>query len=194
MAGSKVAFASLKALGEEKVGRIDDMLKKGMPASQIAAIIHNEWGDLKQLRPDSVKKTLERYRGTELRDRVVADIAGASQGMRTSTLQKRASAMDSLQELVDIQTTRFKKMLVKEQTMPLLLKNVSDEGRLLKEMLVELGRLQLETGVLHRAPKKITGQLTDNDGKVSMFEWTQEQEDLFKSIGADAGYVHVQEA
>jgi hypothetical protein len=109
-----------------------------------------------------------------------------------STLHKKMSAMDSLQELVDIQTGRYKKLLVKEQAGPLLLRQVSDEGRLLKEMLVELGRLQLETGVLHRVPKKVSGTLTDAAGQVSTFEWTQEQEELFKSIGGEAHDVRLQ--
>ena len=56
-----------------------------------------------------------------------------------------------------------------------------DEGRLLKEMLVELGRLQLETGVLARAPKKITAP-SDPNGGVQTFEWTQEQEALFNEL------------
>ena len=183
------AFKALKDLGPDRVAAIDEMLTRGIVASQVASIIQDEWKLLPAIKHDSVKKMLERYRKSELRDRIVAQIAGASEGVRASTLQKRASALESLQELVDIQTGRFKKMLVKEQVGPLLLKQVSDEGRLLKEMLVELGRLQLETGVLARAPKKVTGTVTDGAGQVSTFEWTQEQDELFRSIEGSLGYV-----
>jgi hypothetical protein len=183
------AFKSLKELGPEKVAAIDEMLTKGIVASQVATIIRDDWKLLQEVKHESVKKMLERYRKSELRDRIVQQIAGANNGVRASTLQRRASAMENLQELVEIQTGRFKKMLVKEQMAPLLLKQVSDEGRLLKEMLVELGRMQLETGILARAPKKVTGTVTDGSGQVSTFEWTQEQDELFRSIEEGRGYV-----
>ncbi len=189
MTGASEAFKSLKELGPDKMAAIDEMLTRGVVAAQVASIIQDEWGMLGGIKRDSVKKTLERYRKSELRDRIVAQIAGASDGLRASTLQKRASALDSLQELVEIQTGRFKKMLAREAQGPLLLKQVSDEGRLLKEMLVELGRLQLETGVLSRAPKKVTGTVTDATGQVSNFQWTQEQDELFRSIEQEGGYV-----
>lgn len=183
------AFKALKELGADRMAAIDEMLTRGVVASQVASIIRDEWQLLGGIKHDSVKKMLERYRKSELRERIVAQIAGASEGVRASTLQKRASALDSLQELVDIQTGRFKKMLAREAQGPLLLKQVSDEGRLLKEMLVELGRLQLETGLLARAPKKVTGTVTDASGQVSNFQWTQEQDELFRSIESEQGYV-----
>ena len=182
-----MAFAALKELGPEKVARIDEMLKKGIVTGQVATIIHDEWKVLTDVKHPTLKRMLERYRKGELRERIVAEIAGATEGTRTSTLQKRVNALDALDELVALQTARYKKMLVKEQAGPLLMKQVSDEGRLLKEMLVELGRLQLETGVLARAPKKVTGSVTDAAGQVSTFEWTTEQEELFKTLDEGRG-------
>ena len=189
MAEQKQAFKALKDIGQDRLAQIDEMLSKGVVASQVAAIIKDEWQLMPTTKLESVKKMLERYRKSELRDRIVNQIAGVTEGMRASTLQKKASALDGLQELVDIQTGRFKKMLAREAMAPLLLKQVSDEGRLLKEMLVELGRLQLETGFLARAPKKVTGSMTDAAGNVSVFEWTQEQEELAKLVDQETHYV-----
>ena len=188
MAVKGEAFKALKDLGKEKLGAIDEMLSKGIVASQVATIIRDDWQLLRDVKHESVKKMLERYRKFELRERIVHQIAGTNEGVRASTLAKRLNALDSLNELVEIQTGRFKKMLQREAQGPLLLKQVSDEGRLLKEMLVELGRLQLETGVLQRAAKKVVGSVTDSDGKVSNFEWTQEQDELFKVLDQEQGY------
>lgn len=184
MAGVGEAFKRLHALGAERVAQIDEMLLKGIPASQVAMVLHGEWKVLTDVKADSVKKMLERYRKTELRARIVHQVAGATQGLRASTLQKRLNAMDELEALVRSQKDRFEKMYMKEKPTPLLMKQVTDEGRLLKEMLVELGRLQLETGVLQRAPKKISGTLTDEHGVQRAFEWTTEQEALFQQIEA----------
>lgn len=191
MPAEKGAYKALKALGPARMGQIDDLLTKGVLARDVAHTIQNEWGLCKELGADWLRKMLERYRRTELRERVVRAVAGATEGVRASTLQKRISALDRLTDLVELQTGRYHKALQLEGRGQLLLKQATEEGRLLKEMLVELGRLQLETGVLQRAPKKVTGTMTDAAGAVSTFEWTQEQEDLFRSIGGEQGYASI---
>ena len=62
------------------------------------------------------------------------------------------------------------------------LKNTTNEIRLLKDMLVDLGRVQMETGLLPRAAKTIKGTVTGADGQIKEFAWTEEQEELFKEI------------
>jgi hypothetical protein len=178
----KLAFSKLHELGEERLGKIDEMLARGMPASQVAMVVQQEWHLWADQKPGTLKKMFERYRRTELRERIVRQVAGVANGMNVRALSRRLNALDELSSLVEVQTGRFRKMLVREQQAPLLLKQVSDEGRLLKEMLVELGKLQLETGVLQRSPRKISGTMTDANGTVQQFEWTVEQEALFKQI------------
>lgn len=174
----KEKFRKLHEIGDERIAELDALLGKGVLPSELATKIQNDWGFLTDLKHDSVKKMLERYRKSELREKVVAQITGVTRDVRTKTLQRRLNAMEELQELVEIQKGRYRKLLVKEQQGPLLLKQVTDEGKLLKEMLVELGKLQLETGLLVRAPKKMTGVMTDEDGNIHHFSWTEEQEEL----------------
>ena len=179
-------FKRLHALGAARIAEIDQMIGRGDLPRDIAQIIQTEWGLLTDVRADSVKKMLERYRKTELRAKVIAQVSGANELVRTKTLQKRLNAMEEIQNLVAVQRGRFEKMLVREHAGPLLLKQVSEEGRLLKDMLVELGKLQLETGLLVRAPKKLTGTLTDEEGNIQRFSWTEEQEALARIIEGQA--------
>jgi hypothetical protein len=179
-------FKRLHALGAARIAEIDQMIGRGDLPRDIAQIIRAEWGLLTDVRADSVKKMLERYRKTELRAKVIAQVSGANELVRTKTMQKRLNAMEEIQNLVAVQRGRFEKMLVREQAGPLLLKQVSEEGRLLKDMLVELGKLQLETGLLVRAPKKLTGTLTDEEGNIQRFSWTEEQEALARIIEGQA--------
>jgi len=185
----KESFKRLHDLGTVRLTEIDRMLGRGNLPRDVARLIQVEWGQLTEVKPDSVKKMLERYRKTQLREKVLAQLAGTNQVVRTATLQKRLNAMEEIQHLVAVQRGRFEKMLVREQAGPLLLKQVSEEGRLLKDMLVELGKLQLETGVLVRAPKKLTGTLTDEEGNIQRFSWTEEQEALARIIEGQVEHV-----
>jgi hypothetical protein len=177
------AFQKIQSLPGKRREQLDDMLLKGIVASEATRIIQAEWKIWLDEKPATIKKRLERYRSSELKKRLVEQVAGATGGLRAATLAQRINAMDELEVLVGQQKVRFSKILqVESKSDSFLLKSATDEGRLLKEMLVELGRLQLETGVLHRAPKKVTGKLTDGNGVEQIFEWTQEQEELFQSI------------
>ena len=178
------AFKRLYAFDEERIEQVNEMLSKGLPASQVAQVIQSEWGLLADLKPDSVKKMLERYRKTDLRERILAQVAGVTEGMHTTTLAKRVSALEELTDLATVQKGRYQKAVQLEAGKPLLLKQATEEGRLLKEILVELGRLQLDTGVLARVPRRITGQVIDEGGRVRQFEWTEEQEALYREIDA----------
>lgn len=179
-------FQNLKSLGEDRLHEIDSRLVSGEPCSVIAQTIQNEWGKLKDIKPASLKKTLERYRETELRERTLARIAEAQRGQAIKTVQKRLNALEEMEELVKKQVLVFDKVLMRESQLPegIVLKDRRDEARLLKDMIVDLGRLQLETGLLARAPKTIKGHMTSPDGEVRQFEWTEEQEELYRAIEA----------
>jgi hypothetical protein len=176
------AFRKLHSLGVERVSEIDEMLGRGIPASQVTRTIQEDWRLLTSDKAASVKKMLERYRRSSLRQKVIDRVAGATRGLPIATLKKKLSAMDELEQLVLVQKGRFEKMLVRENQGPLLLKQVTEEGKLLKDMLVDLGKLQLETGVLRRAPRTIAGTVVDEFGNVRAFEWTEEQEALYRQL------------
>lgn len=186
-------FQNLKSLGEDRLHEIDSRLISGEPCSAIARTIQTEWGKLKDIKPESLKKTLERYRETELRERTLARIAEAQRGQSIKTVQKRLNALEEMEELVKKQVLVFDKVLMRESQLPegIVLKDRRDEARLLKDMLVDLGRLQLETGLLARAPKTIKGHMTSPTGEVRQFEWTEEQEELYRAI--EAAECHAEE-
>lgn len=187
------AHSKLKALGEEIMDEIDRRLLAGEPASSLAAWLQVDLGKLKGVQPASVKKMLERYRETELRDKTLARIAGVQATHSVKTVAVRLNAMDELEDMVRIQSGRLRKLLTQEEGLPngVINKSVNPEMRLLKEMMVDLGRLQLETGILARASKTFKGTVTTEEGEVRHFEWTEEQEKLFNEL---AGASHEDQA
>jgi hypothetical protein len=185
MSKELIAFKRLQDCGTEIVAAVDEMLLAGEAPSRIAKWLQDEKGLLKDLQRASVKKNLERYRTRDLARKVKNKLKGVEDKPDVAIPKKKLSALAELEELVLVQQGRLNKSLVKEAELPggILLKQVSDEGRLLKEMLVELGKLQLETGFLKRAPKSINGQVMDpTTGEIKQFSWTEEQQALFQQI------------
>lgn len=187
------AYKKLKSLGEDVMAKLDSKLLSGETGLDVAKWIKE---DLKLLPKDdiySLKKCLERYRRSELRNKTIERIANVQAGDGITTIQRRFNAMEELTELSLQQRARVDKMIMREAAMPggILLKDTSREIALMKDLLVDLGRVQLETGLLQRASKSIKGTITDPDGTVKKFEWSEEQEELYQTLeelrGADAG-------
>lgn len=181
----KHAFRKLHDLGKETVAEVDRRLLAGDSPANVAAYIQDELGGLKDLKRGSVKKNLERYRATDLKNRVIGDIVERVTGSNTAELGKKILAYDELAHLALVQKGRLEKLLVKESSLPAgtVIQQASLEARLLKDILTELSRVQLEIGVLPRAPKKTSGASFDPiTGETRIFSWTEEQEQLYKQL------------
>lgn len=180
----KDAFLKLKTLGEDVMMAIDEKLSSGQPTSAVAEFIQNDLKLLTDDKPESLKKTLERYRANDLKPRMIKRVVDAQVGNRTTSTEmfKRLNALSELERVAALQMARLEKIYATESKSPLLLKSVSDELSLLHNILVNLGKLQLETGILPRAPKKVVGQVVDPDGNVTQFTWSEAQEKLLEEL------------
>ena len=185
------AFARLVALGPEVMGRVEKDLLNGEPASVLVKWLHKDMKVLADVQPSSLKKALERFRLKELQPRTLARIAATTRTLATKTVIKRLNVMDHLEEMVTFQRARLDKLLTREAQMAggILLKDTSNELRLLKELLMDLGKVQLETGLLPRAPRTIRGSLQGANGEIRQFEWTEAQEEMYREIVALDGSV-----
>lgn len=182
----------VKSLPSDILARVDSKLLAGESGLDVAKFLQEDCKIFVGEDLYGLKKNLERYRQGELRARTIERIATAQKTEGTATIAKRLNAMDEMHDLVIQQRHRLDRMLMRESEMPngILLKDTSHEARLLKDLLVDLGRLQLETGVIARAPKTFRGSITDPDGTTKQFEWTEEQEKLFAEL---EGAVHARD-
>lgn len=176
--------ARLKGIGDARLTELRERLKSGDSPLKLAEMMQTEWKVCTDIQPASLKKLLERYRA-KLKVEVVAAIAEASVGKTTTGLLKRLNVMDEIEELAVIQKRRFHKMLMKEDQGPLLLKQVSEEIRVYQGLLNQMATLQLETGVLKRVPKHVTGVLTDHAGQTMEFSWTEEHDKLLEVLDGE---------
>lgn len=170
------AYARITALGGEKVEKIDRMLRQGRPAAGVARMVQKEWGECTDISELSLSKMLTRYRKDIVETTVFEAMEKAGTLDRVTGLVKGMDAVEELTKACSIQKDRLTKMYTQEAKGPLLMKQVSQEMDLFATMLDKLAKLQLETGLLKRAPKVLTGtmQPSDTDPDVLQFRVTED--------------------
>lgn len=176
------AFHQLKSLGEQIVQVLDAKLTAGESPLECARWLQNEQGVLKDAKPDTLKKMIQRYRQAELRQKVLERIALATKNSPTPNLKRRLDTIGELEILVEKQKARVDKMMALEEGKPMLLKPTSEEIKLLQALLVDYGRLSLETGLMPRAAKTIKGILAQQNGEQVAFSWTEEQAKMLQEL------------
>jgi hypothetical protein len=159
------AFERLHRLGQERVSIVDDMLIKGMSTHDVARTIQEDWGESTDVSHDAIRKMLDRYRTKVLAPKVSAFVAkNADKAVTTHEARRIYHQLDVMQEMTEllaIQKQRINKMLKREEGLPTLIGSVRGEIETASRILKELGIMQLETGILRRAPKTLTASIDD---------------------------------
>lgn len=175
------AYSRFEELGAERLGALEQMLMKGMGFSDIVRVIHNEWELWQEVKANTLVKQLGRYRDKYLvprwqhMEKKVATRAigqdAQSAGVRREMVE-RLNVMDRLEEVSEIQRKRILKMAKRESEMPVVTDALTKLFKDYQQGLGQIAHLQLETGILKRAPKVMTGQfgLSDGDGR-AVFEF-----------------------
>jgi hypothetical protein len=170
-------------LGPEKAKQVSNLLLQGEKISNLVERIQGEWKLMLDKKPETVRTILYRYnRGVTKKQTVkrVIDTVTVSKHVKVTTLTELA-------DLCAKQKKRIEKALTMEDRAPLLLEAASREMRLLKDMLRDLALLQIETGILARAPKTIQGMISDPSGRTTQFAWLESDENLLSALKEEAG-------
>lgn len=189
-AHQKKAFGQLYALGPAVMVAVDERLTRGESGMAVARWLQQDLLQLVHMKPESLKKSIERYRTLDLRPRLEAAAKAEVEAAPLAVLAAvRSDALTQLEDLAVAQQVRVNAMLEREKSMNvgIVLRDVSAEIRLLKEILDTVAHLQLDTGRLRRAPKTTTGMFVDEEGKVQQFTWTEETEALFAELRVVGG-------
>lgn len=175
-------FATLQQFGEAFIARLDAKLIDGDSARKVVEWIQGEEKALTEVEPLTLKRMIDRYRSGALRGKAIERVQALQKHKPLGFVAKHIHAMAQMEELALTQKARLHKMLQLEDGKPMLIGATSAEVRLYKEILVDLARMQLETGVMHRAPRTVTGVMVDAAGEVKSFTWTDEQDELLQGI------------
>lgn len=173
--GPSNKFSRIESLGEEKVAVVDSMLYRGTAAKHVAEHIQNKWMLCTDVKTDSLAKQLVRYR----REYIDANAEAANIRLNSKVGHQEVmnrveqfDVMGKLADIVSVQSKRVDKLLKREESMPTLLNQVRQEMKELRETIKLYADLALETGLMRRAPKAVTGllALSTGEGADDMFD------------------------
>lgn len=175
-------YARIYALGVDKVAQVDTLLLKGTTASELAVIIQNDWGDMQDLSISAVERQLRRYR-RDIDVKVAARQEVALRDDKTLLAVTRQveqiDVIEDMNSLIHTQKIRINRLLEHEASRELsegLLSDVKYEMQQLIAMYKLISTLQLETGLMRRAAKTVSGMFSYDDD-TGRFEFEAKIED-----------------
>lgn len=156
---SKGAHTHILSLPPDKRDAVDAMLFKGHSAPKVASHIHEEWGLLTNVKHDTLKKALNRYKKQVLEGQLVGTFETVDEQGNTVIEKIEFSAyrpqLDShalLQDIVIMQQSRLNKALSMEKGSAMLMDSTHKELKLYTEMVTRLSDLEVKLGLLSKLP------------------------------------------
>lgn len=174
---------------QDRLADLDMMIFDGLGDYKIATHIQKEWGFYPGKTQKTVVRHVQLYRESDLGKSRVSELENQQEKVIESRFDRRVDVMRELEDLFITQLTRIKKSKEKEDQMPgLLMDQVSNAMKDAVQTGSMLAKLQLATGVIAKAPTKVSGVVTDDHGKQHPFSWTAATEAMYQKISELDGH------
>lgn len=168
---------------EERLAELDLMLFEGKGIYQIATFVQKEWGYFKGKTNKTVSRHIQAYKESPLCASRLSDLEKAADAIVESRFDRKIDVMKEMEDLFVLQKERLTRAKQQEDKMPnILMKQVTDAARDLKQTGEALAKLQMAAGVIAKAPTKVTGVVTDEGGKQHAFSWTASTAALYEEL------------
>ena len=190
-----MAFDRLQKLGKEKFQKILNELARGTPAQTLARLIQQAWGDLEDVREETLGKQLRRLSTTIANGAFGGDLAEQAKQRATVRIKLlHGSTLDCLDELIQIaaiQKSRVLRLWERERiyNVPLVMLNrvIRDYGNLIvtiQEMKFNLGLDEYRRTMPAVAASDTSVTLTDGTRiQRKVLEAVAEMEEIFDRRG-----------
>ena len=122
-----------------------------------------------------VVERLRRYRKNFVVPEQKRELLAAASERGIGIVRRKLDLVEELEDLALEHRTRFRRGLVAEKDAALPLPAVTRLAMAYGEALERLARLYLETGLIQRVPRRVTGMLQDLMGNRAVFEFTEEE-------------------
>lgn len=185
----------INTLPEDKLAEVRRLIRlDGYSNPKIARTIQNDWGFHTDVATATLTKAIQRYSKFMERAALEHDLEQSGLLDRVAAVEDNIDVLEEMVRLCAIQKLRLMKVYARERDSPMLLGSVSAEAMRYHTMLKDMAAVQLETGLLKRAPKTTTGvlssQVGDDDPNVIKFRITEETEEILKAIDVEFEHVH----
>jgi len=190
-----MAFDRLQKLGKEKFQKVVNELARGTPAQTLARLIQQAWGDLEDVREETLGKQLRRLSTTIANGAFGGDLAEQAKQRATVRIKLlHGSTLDCLDELIQIaaiQKSRVLRLWERERiyNVPLVMLNrvIRDYGNLIvtiQEMKFNLGLDEYRRTMPAVAASDTSVTLTDGTRiQRKVLEAVAEMEEIFDRRG-----------
>jgi len=146
----------LMALGQARVRELEARLLEGQQLTALANMIQKEWEECLDVKPLTLIKELERFKASRVEGKLLF-LKGTDYGkMVYGEYATSIDVMEQMQKAVGVQQERVSKLYMQEQKIPTLMEAMRREISLLVEMYGQLLEMQMELGLLKRAPKEFS--------------------------------------
>ncbi len=115
------------------------------------------------------------YRKTYVVPEQTHDLLAAARERGITAVRRKLDIVEELEGLAVEQRARFQRGLAAEKDEPMPLEAVTRLAAAYGEALERLARLCLETGLIQRMPRRVTGMVQDLMGNRAVFEFTEEE-------------------
>lgn len=177
-------YEDLKSMGADNFAAMEKKLMSGETPGAVARWIQEDLGLLPNKKRTTLEVQVRRYSQKELRGKALQKIATLQGKKSTQYLLERLNALEEVESLFLVQKARMEKIVGHEKNLApgLLLKDASAEIRLTKDILVDMGRLQLELGIIKKVETGPNAPRLNEDGTLQEFSWSEEQEAMFRDL------------
>lgn len=149
----------LRSLGERKLQEIEVEISQGKPILQIAKMIQDDWGELVEVKLATLSKAVQRLKETRI-DGKLLYLQQSEYGKRVfGEYSDQVDILENHQRLIRMQQERVSKAYVMERPTTFLNMELRKEIMALAELYRGLMEMQMELGLIRRAPKEIIGSV-----------------------------------
>ena len=185
---SEKTFKRIYEMKEEHRAAMNSMFYENVSVARIIQTMKEGWGLFKDVSDSALSKYLYRYKW-EVIDKqlaVPAKVLEKEEKKASAMLVAARNQIDALEEaaqLVVVQKARVQKLLVRENTMPMLFNQLGTEMKTLATFIQQYSNLAFELGIMVRVPK--TSTITGPKGEVTQ---------IVESDGRDRVLFHMENA
>jgi hypothetical protein len=166
-------------IGQPNALDLRNRLLQGEKVKDLVTLVMDTWGFFADKKASTVSTMIYRYS----REIVAKDTAKRVLDTVKSGRHVAVTTLEELTELCQKQKNRLEAALKTEAQMGGLLNDMTTKQvQLLGGLLKDLAVLQLETGLLPRAPKTVKGLMMGPDGQPTAFGWVESDEALLDAL------------
>lgn len=157
-------FKDLMGLGQERVSLIKTMMLDGKSAAHISRVMQHDWGVLTQRKEESLARLLVRYRKLEVDPKIALQSDALPDDLKEELVARMNSQLNTLDEMSTLcveQMARYKIHSIEAARTGKrsALSSAAVEGQRLHNMLKDLAGIQMDAGIIPRAPRIVSAHV-----------------------------------